>query len=228
MHYLGGKSRIAKKIAPYLGTGDLYYEPFLGGGSVYGAVHSSFTKTVVSDIHLDLILMWQALRDGWTPPDTCFEEEYKKQRNEQPSPWRGLVGYGQSYGGKWFGGYARGFSNDGVTPRNHLAEANRNNAKIAPFIQDIRCCSYDEIEPPKGSTVYCDPPYANTTKYSMDFDHDKFWETMRLWRGNGVRVFVSEYEAPEDFTCLAEFYTKQHLSHASQSRGSAITERLFV
>ena len=47
--------------------------------------------------------------------------------------------------------------------------------------------------------IYCDPPYKATEGYSTgEFDHDKFWETMRKWSQNNC-VFISEETAPSDF-----------------------------
>ena len=48
--------------------------------------------------------------------------------------------------------------------------------------------------------MYCDPPYANTTRYSNSniFNHREFWDYMRLLSQNNL-VFISEINAPEDF-----------------------------
>ena len=57
---------------------------------------------------------------------------------------------------------------------------------------------YRTFNPEPGTLVYCDPPYANTTGYSLGgFNHDEFWKTMRSWSSNGAVVLVSEYDAPE-------------------------------
>ena len=47
-----------------------------------------------------------------------------------------------------------------------------------------------------GDVVYCDPPYANTDKYTVDFDNEVFWQWCRT---RDFPVYVSEYHAPEDF-----------------------------
>lgn len=227
MRYTGGKSRIAGKIADYIPPGRLYIEPFLGGAAVYREVHSKFVKTLVADKHLDLCLMWSGLRDGWRPDNYCSEEEYHYLKTAESSAWRGLVGFGQSYGGKWFGGYARGTTNAGYR-RNYLDETIRNNQKIAPFLQTIICADYRALEPPRDSVVYCDPPYRKTLGYSTgEFDHDEFWETVRGWKGSGALVIVSEYDAPEDFKPIAEFNIRQQTALPEQGR-TVRTERLFA
>ena len=50
-----------------------------------------------------------------------------------------------------------------------------------------------------GDVVYCDPPYAGTTGYGREFDHDAFWQWCRT---RDFPVYVSEYRAPEDFISI--------------------------
>jgi len=54
----------------------------------------------------------------------------------------------------------------------------------------------------KNNLIYCDPPYAKTTGYSLGkFDTDEFWEWVRVMSVNNT-VLVSSYEAPDDFECV--------------------------
>ena len=73
--------------------------------------------------------------------------------------------------------------------------------------------------------VYCDPPYANTGQYGIEisrFDSDAFW----AWARDCKRpLFISEYNAPDDFVPIAEF---AHRARASRNKNNAVTERLFV
>jgi len=62
--------------------------------------------------------------------------------------------------------------------------------------------SYVDLQIPDGSVVYCDPPYANTTKYKDGFNHELFWAWVRGLVSQGHDVFVSEYVAPEDFVSV--------------------------
>jgi site-specific DNA-adenine methylase len=58
MQYLGGKSRLAKKIVAILENlrtpGQVYLEPFIGGGSVFSLMSD---PKIGSDLHEDLILL---------------------------------------------------------------------------------------------------------------------------------------------------------------------------
>ena len=72
--------------------------------------------------------------------------------------------------------------------------------------------------------VYCDPPYQGTTKYATDsFDYDTFWDWCRKM-SNDNYVFVSEYNAPDDFECIwSKGVTTSLKVHKHENR----TEKLF-
>ena len=51
-----------------------------------------------------------------------------------------------------------------------------------------------------NSLIYCDPPYQGTTGYKTGaFNHEEFFEWCRQMKSKGNIVFVSEYNAPDDF-----------------------------
>jgi len=59
----GGKSDEIKQFAKYIPSNiDTYLEPFIGGGSVY--FHLAPAKAVISDVHKELIDLYQSVRDG--------------------------------------------------------------------------------------------------------------------------------------------------------------------
>jgi hypothetical protein len=88
MQYLGGKSRIANKLAAFIKerhpNSDTIVEPFMGGGAMTTALAPLFKKVLAYDINQDLILMWQALKDGWVPPTDLSELDYKKLKDAPP------------------------------------------------------------------------------------------------------------------------------------------------
>lgn len=78
-------------------------------------------------------------------------------------------------------------------------------SKQAPNIKGVVfiCSPYDQLPIPQDSIIYCDPPYAGTTKYAAGgFDHATFWQWCRDKVSEGHQVFVSEYNAPDDWTCV--------------------------
>jgi DNA adenine methylase len=65
IRWAGGKTRLLPKILPYIpeSFGD-YYEPFVGGGSVYFAVQDRIRGVAhLSDLCEDLVTAWIAMRD---------------------------------------------------------------------------------------------------------------------------------------------------------------------
>lgn len=82
--------------------------------------------------------------------------------------------------------------------------------------------SYDQVEILPNSVIYCDPPYKGTSDYITAFNHDKFWQWVRLQK---QPVFVSEYQAPSDIKVIMAINKKTPLS----SKGMTATkpEKLF-
>lgn len=230
MRYLGGKSRLARKIAnvlvEHIGYHTHYYEPFVGGGSVlseFSKLAPNLPKTA-SDIHSDLILMWKAIQENWKPPTDIDESLYKKLKNNPPSPLRGFVGFACSFGGKWFHGYARG------RPGDNYAKQSRNSLlRKCANIQNCQFlnCDYSALNP-ENSLIYCDPPYANRTGYAnKNFDHALFWNTLKGWKERGNTIIVSEYTAPPDIKLLTAFERNQELRSTAHGRKS-VKDCLFV
>ena len=52
--------------------------------------------------------MWEELQNGWMPPQTLTKEDYEFLKNNKDIKphLTGFVGFGCSFAGKWFGGYA--------------------------------------------------------------------------------------------------------------------------
>lgn len=227
MRYLGGKSRIAKwvvdQLSLQLGAREVYIEPFVGSGSVLVEFCRRYptVPAFATDAHQDLILLWQALQQGWQPPMAVGEEEYKRLKFEEPSALRGFAGFGCAHGGDWFHGYAH---NDA---KNDYCQQSRNSLlkKIGVCGRTTFLWTDYRVLTPENALIYCDPPYADTAKYSMTFDHATFWETMRKWSATNT-VIVSEYSAPSDFACIAELARCQELRTAGVGR-KPVVDRLF-
>lgn len=239
MRYVGGKGRIAGRIASVIlsRTPDrvAYLEPFVGGASVTEKMAPYFPECQAGDISSDLILMWQALQDGWVPPDAISVSEYYELMASAPSALRGLAGFGGSFGGRWFEGYARGGFRASGEPRNHFGESARSVVRSSALMTNVRfrCCQYWEWEPAPGTVIYCDPPYLNDVKgwggkrpEFFIFDSDKFWDVAAGWARNGSYVFVSEYSAPGKWEQVAEFSHRLSLLRPEHGREARI-ERLF-
>lgn len=227
MKYMGSKRSIAKYILPIIFQNDSperwYIETFVGGCNLIDKVVRE--KRWGNDNNYYLIEMYKALQSGWIPPEHLTEDEYIDIRNNKDNYDPALVsfvGFACSYGGKWFGGYARGKDSKG-NPRDHANEAYRNVIAQSKHLQGIKftCDEYWNLDIPDNSIIYCDPPYEGTTKYKTNFDHTKFWNWVREVSCSH-EVYISEYKAPDDFECI---WSKQIISDlACQPR----IEKLFI
>ena len=210
MRYMGSKARHAANIVPILMDGHdqtkPYVEPFLGGGNLFSEVPAK-TK-LGSDTAEFAVALLSALSVGWQPPNDMSEEDYKAIKANPGDYDKALVGfaaYSCSYAGKFWGGYARGNSSKGV-PRNFASEQRRGLLAQARGLAgaNIFVSSYLDLDIPKGATVYCDPPYSDTTGYQGSFDHEVFWAWCETLVHRGCRVFVSEYTAPSGWKAVWE------------------------
>lgn len=90
-------------------------------------------------------------------------------------------------------------------------------ANLSPSFSDYR-----EVQIPENSVVYCDIPYRNTDGYSLDFNHEEFYE----WAKRQTElVVISEYAMPEGF---CEVFGRLHISSLSATSHHHVTEKLFV
>ena len=197
MRYPGGKKRLGKRIAGQLlklYDGEPYVEPFVGVASVMAAMQGVPCRFGY-DISESMILLLEAVRDGWIPPATITEEEYYETKaRTDPSPMRAFVGFGSSWGGKWWGGPARG---ENITIGDFTRRASESLVRIAPFLAGVRfkCLDYLDVDP-SGCFVYCDPPYDGKNYFDApNFDIDQFWSVVGGW-AKDTTVVVSSYSAP--------------------------------
>ena len=226
MQYMGSKNKIAKHLLPVMlaerKPNQVWVEPFVGGANMIDKVDG---WRIGNDNHKYLIALLSAVQNGWVPPTEVSRELYydvKEYPGNYSGELVGFVGFLCSFGGKWWGGYAK--NNDG---RNYAAVASRHMVKQAKHLIGIEFVfgRYLDMEIPDNSLIYCDPPYANTTEYKSNFDHDVFWQWCRDLASDCHTVFVSEYYAPEDFECVK---IVDHETRMDRSFISKRVEKLFV
>jgi DNA adenine methylase len=236
LRYLGGKSKEAARILEVVlkdrEPDQLYIEPFCGGCNVIDKVTGPRWG---NDFNWQLIELWQAVQQGGQPPENVAEDDYRRIRADRlgDPALHAFVACAGSWGGKWWGGYARGNAKNG-TPRNFVDEGRRHVLKQAPKLAGVRFTagSYSDMDIPPCSVVYCDPPYVGTTAYKDTgaWDAGRFWSWARdLARFKGCDVFVSEFEAPDDWTCVLEFERAcdlRNLGHKELAT-KKFTEKLF-
>ena len=226
---MGSKARHAKELLPIILKNrqpeQWYVEPFVGGANMIDKVTGN---RIANDFNYYLIELLKKMSEGvdWIPTEVS-EEQYKlAQNNKDKFPaWSiGYCGFCLSYAGKWFGGWRR----DSLGKRNYVMEAYRNTLKQAPLLKGINfyCGSYAELQIPQNSIIYCDPPYEGTTKYKDDFNHNEFWQWCRNKHDEGNQIFISEYNAPDDFICIWEKTVNNTLTADTGSKQGV--EKLFT
>lgn len=87
---------------------------------------------------------------------------------------------------------------------------------------------YFNINIPKGSVVYCDPPYDGTAEYvEGGFNHKQFWQWARETSKINA-VYISEYTAPKDFKVVRSWPQKSTLQGGTQLHNNQPDEKLFT
>lgn len=242
MKYMGSKNRLAKYLVPILTkelTSDRWYvEPFAGGMNMMDKIDHK--KRLANDYNNYLIAMWRFLveKPGFNFPTTIPKELYDTYRemyrimgiggtgDTEEEAMIGWIGFMGSFNGRFYDG---GYSSHNSKGRDYIREQINNTLPQIKKMGGVKfsSASYDKLNVPDNSVIYCDPPYRKTTGYetSKGFDHDKFWDWCRKKAGEGHSVFISEYAAPEDFTCIWE---KEVTNAMGTSNTYKPTERLFT
>lgn len=206
-----------------------WVEPFVGGGNMIDKVPDTFRR-VGADLNPHTIAAMLAIRDFPVDlPDTVTEEEYKSLKGTPPSPITSWIRIACSFAGIFESKLAVGGFNKDGTPRNYAAEAKRNALKQQPRLQGaqfIHSC-YQDLDL-TDSLIYCDPPYQGTSGYKTGrFNHEEFFDWCRLMKSKGNVVFVSEYNAPEDFELVWQGEIKTNFSSTRKSATHNAVEKLF-
>ena len=228
MKYMGSKNRIAKYILPIMlkerKPNQYWVEPFVGGGNMIDKVNGNRIGCDSNPYVIEALISIRDKIDDLPKNKIEFTEDDYKNLRVSNYKHKGYAGFAFSYGAKWMGGWSR--SKD--SKRDYVSESYRNAILQSPKLQGVilKCCSYNTLKLPKNSLIYADPPYQGTTKYKDSFDHDKFWQWCRGKHNEGHTVFISEYNAPDDFTCL---WQKEIVSSLTKDTGSKTgIEKLFT
>jgi len=231
MKYMGSKNRHSKQILPLIlkdrKPEQWYVEPFVGGANMIDKVDG---LRIGNDCNKYLIALLKEMQDYKFKAPDITEEEFNimKTKPEDFEDWvLGYTGFQLSFGAMWFGSYRR----DNTGKRNYSEEAKRNVDKQAKKVKGIHFYNSDYCDffIPENSIVYCDPPYKGTAKYKAneeEFDHDLFYDWVRIKAKEGHQVFISEYSMPDDFICIWQKKVNGNISKDTGKKKSV--EKLFV
>ena len=235
MRYQGGKSRIANQISEIImlivlaererESSDVFVSLFCGSCSVESKI-KGFDKMILNDKHKYLIDMFKGVQNGYELPEYISEEQYKyiREYKDEDKVLTGFVGFGCSFGGKWFGGYAR---NKGGT--NYALQSKKSLLKDMKTLMQAKfiCKDYRDVDLPENCIIYADPPYNNTTGYgNKKFDSNVFWEYAREVSKNHL-MFISEQTAPDNFISIWEKPFTRTLD-VNKNNQFKVTEKLFI
>lgn len=216
MKYMGSKRRIAKDIVqnmlPYFTENTWFVDMFCGGCHI---VQELTGNRIANDKNKYLIAMWEGLLENKERPYIITKELYDLARKEYNTNSNnffddftiGWIGWMGSYNGRFFDG---GYSGHevGKTKRDYIAEQIKNTESQLNKLKGVKFFSkdYKEFSFKKPCLIYCDIPYKNTKQYSVSrqFNHDEFFDWCRDKKRDGHTIFISEYSAPKDFTCIWE------------------------
>ena len=229
MAYLGGKATSADHILALLNNPVFddydYIEPFCGYCHILRRITKKKSYTA-SDNNEYLIVLLKHIQKTKGKHQTVTKSEYKdiKEHPDRDKLRTAYAGFTYSYHGNFFGRYVNTFQD-----RNYPKERKRYYDKLHDnevFQQTkLQWVDYTKYTGVKGKLMYCDPPYVGTTEYHSSFDSAAFWEWVRMMSKDNV-VFVSEYEAPSDFVCVAKKTKRVSMSGRGATRKKQ--EKVFV
>ena len=202
MKYTGSKRRVAKEILPIIlkdrQLNQWYVEPFVGGGNLIENVSG---HCIGADNNKYIIALLKYVQNNdLNKIEYINEEKYMHIKNNKDlydDYIVGFAGFGLSFGAKFFGGFARGKKTSRDYFRGTLKGLKKQQEKIK-HINFIHS-DYKDLSIPDNSIIYCDPPYKGTTKYyKQKFNYEEFYEWCIKKHNEGHKVFISEYEMPEN------------------------------
>jgi len=233
MKYMWSKNRIAKYLLPIIlkdrKPNQYYVEPFVWGANMIDKVE---WNRIWVDNNFFLIELLRAIQE-WITFNKISKSLYDKIKEDSDEYYPSEVWFAwicASYSWKWFWWYAWETQTKWWI-RDYQQEAINNIEKQAPNLKwiEFEYWEYNNIYIPDNSIIYCDPPYEKTTKYKDSFNHIKFWEWCREKKKEWHIIFISEYNAPDDFKCVWEKEVKSSLSANGKSWGSKNSiEKLFT
>ena len=228
MAYLGGKAKNSEHILEVLNHEDFdgmdYVEPFVGYAHILRRVQNKRSYSAM-DANPLVVLLLQAIQNNVRLPRISAKRYAELKASKEISLPTATAAFTYSYCGKEWGGYVDKYYR-GDKWHSYSQERRRYYATL--FANEhfkrtkLACQDYRKLTC-RNKLIYCDPPYRETTGYSTSFNHDEFWAYMRLWSQTNV-VFISEYQSPPDFVCVA---SASKTSSVSAERTRRV-EKLFI
>lgn len=217
LKWVGGKRGIINELKSRLPIKfNNYYEPFVGGGALYWSLSGQLSKSYISDMNLDLIIAYSAIKKDVEKVIAALKIHQKQHSDDyyyfirsqhdlqDPIEVAARIMYLNKtcYNGLWrvnskgeFNVPVGSYINPGILDETNLLACSK-----ALKHTTIEYKDYSKISPIKGDFVYFDPPYHPTvegsfTKYSkLDFtekDQSNLADFCTELTKHGVYVMIS-------------------------------------
>jgi len=83
LQWVGGKRKITEQLISHIPSGlNNYYEPFLGGGALFFQVRNKFKQCFLSDINLDLVTSYNAVKKNPESVNSLLEKHNQNHSKE--------------------------------------------------------------------------------------------------------------------------------------------------
>lgn len=213
LQWVGGKRKLTDQLIKNIPSGlNNYYEPFLGGGALFFAIKGRFKQYFLSDINLDLVTSYNAIKKNPEHVSNVLDshiikhskEYYYQMRdcnnNNNPTLISARFLYLNRYAFKGIYRINRnGKLGLSFSSKNYKRSEDSRLEHCSSFLQDttIYAGDFSFIDARKNDFVYFDPPYhkAGERFYTrLPFDEN---EQIRLkdfaqeLSAKGVRVMIS-------------------------------------
>jgi DNA adenine methylase len=229
MKYMWSKNRIAKYLLPIIlkdrKEWQYYVEPFVWWANMidkvdWNRIWADVNKFLIS--FLRELSYWNFDFERFYSKEQYNDIRYNFHKYSYEEIW--YVWINCSYGWSWFESYAW------ISAwRNYQEEAIKNIKKQMIWLKWVKFIynSYNVLEIPDNSIIYCDIPYKWVRQYNYDkwIDYDKFYNWCREKKKQWHQIYISEYQMPDDFICIYEKELTNSL-HKTQTKKSI--EKLFT
>ncbi len=215
--YLGGKSRLAKRIAEKIPAHTCYVEPFCGGAWVYFTKPPSRVE-ILNDRDGELANFWSVIRHHlpeflrYLDFSIVSRAEFEREKNQNPGLLTDVqravryyrlqrMGYGGKTTNRTFGTSSmRPSSLNLLTVQERLRTTHKRMARTT--IENLDACDcirrYDSAE----SFFYIDPPYWEADFYAVSFkgeDFTRLRDTLKSIQGTFILSLNDTPEVREIF-----------------------------
>lgn len=246
--YLGGKSRLAKRIAERIPSHTTYVEPFCGGAWVYFTKPPSRVE-ILNDRDGELVRFWNVIRHHLPEFLRCLDfslvsrEQFKSESKQDPeflTDVQRAVRYYRlqrmGYGGKTT---KRTFGTSTTRPNSlNIPEAEEKLRTIhqrlaRTTIENLDACDCIERYDSPETFFYIDPPYWEADFYAVSFKGDDFKRLADTLKSIKGKCIVSLNDTPEVREIFSDFHietieTKYSLGNSKTSAGTRGVDRKEV